>query len=310
MGFNNPLRAGGTFPHQVWNIAHRGARAFAPENTLPSFEKAKTFGCPMFEVDIHRSKDGALIVCHDDHVAHCTDALVKFPGRPSYLISDFTLAELKKLDAGGWYAKQIALPCTQRGSFLRTLPDDEMRNFVSSEDRAIYASGQVHLATLGETLEFAQQVGMMVNIEVKTLPRMYPGLTEAVVRLVMDRGLEDRVLLSSFDHEQLLETRRLSNAIATGALTTGRLARPGEYLNRLDADAYLPSCRGGCDSMGFGSVSGILDTRSIQDVKAAGRRIIVWTCNNPDQMRQLVAAGVTGLITDFPNRLADVLKEE
>jgi len=65
---DNPLRAGGEMPAQVWNIAHRGARAFAPENTLYSFAKAKTFDCPMVEVDVHRSKDGELMVHHDDQL--------------------------------------------------------------------------------------------------------------------------------------------------------------------------------------------------------------------------------------------------
>jgi glycerophosphoryl diester phosphodiesterase len=59
--------------------------------------------------------------------------------------------------------------------------------------------------------------------------------------------------------------------------------------------------------MGFGSVSGKLDPRGIRDVRRAGRGVNVWTCNDREAMRQLVEAGVTGLITDFPNRVRDVL---
>ena len=305
----NPLRAGTKLPERVWNIAHRGARAFAPENTLFSFEKAKRFGCPMFEMDVHLSKDGELIVQHDDTLTRCTDVAVKFPSRKSHYVSGFTYKELQRLDAGSWYVAQLDLPAAQRQPFLKTLTTAEMRQFVSPQDRALYSSGEVRLPTLRQTLELAQRTGMMVNIEIKTLPRMYPGLTEAVVELVVAMGLETRVLISSFDHEQLLEVRRLNKRIATGVLTSDRLAKPASYLRLLDADAYNPCCYDDYDSLGFRSVNGALDPRGIENVRAAHRGVNVWTCNRKDQMRQLIAAGVTGLISDFPNRVQDVLAE-
>jgi glycerophosphoryl diester phosphodiesterase len=90
----NSLRTGGKSLFQIFNIAHRGARAFAPENTLPAFEKAKTFDCEMFELDVHMSGDGELIVHHDDDLTRCTDVVAKFPERSSYYVSDFTYEEL------------------------------------------------------------------------------------------------------------------------------------------------------------------------------------------------------------------------
>lgn len=303
----NPLRATGGLPSGVFNIAHRGARAFAPENTLAAFAKAQAFGCPMFEMDVHKSKDGELMVHHDDSLLRCTDVQAKFPGRGSYFVSDFTFAELRSLDAGSWYTEQLALPPSQRQFFLQTLDDKELAEFVSADDHEYYRSGEIKLPTLKETLELAQSSGMMVNIEIKTLPRMYPGLTEEVVKLVRDMEMEGRVLISSFDHEQLLIVRQLSQAIPTGALTSDRLARPGDYLRLLDADAYNPGCYGDYDSMGFGSVAGKLDPSGIHHARQAGRGVNVWTCNDKDKMRDLIGAGVTGLITDFPNRVCDVL---
>jgi glycerophosphoryl diester phosphodiesterase len=302
----NPLRVGGKLPLQILNIAHRGARAFAPENTLPAFEKAKTFGCQMFELDVHMSKDGELVVYHDDELTRCTDVEAKFPGRSSHYVSDFTYDELLKLDAGSWYAEQLLLPPPQRQFFLQTLTDEETTQFVSPEDRELYASGDIKLPTLRQALEVAVATDMMINIEIKSIPRMYSGLTEAVVQLVEAMGLDRRILISSFDHEQLVEVRRLSNIIATGVLTSDRLAKPGDYLQLLDSDAYNPGCYGDYDSMGFGSVSRKLDPRGIMNVRAAGRGVNVWTCNDKHQMRELIAAGVTGLITDFPNRVRDV----
>jgi glycerophosphoryl diester phosphodiesterase len=304
----NPLRPP-LISSRVWNIAHRGARAFAPENTLYSFAKATTFACQMFEMDVHMSKDGELIVHHDDQLTRCTDATSKFPGRQTYFISDFTYEQLRKLDAGSWYVKEISLPAMQRQDFLQTLTDHEIQQFVSPHDRELYASGQVRVPTLGETLEFAARNAIMVNIEIKTLPRMYQGLTERVVNLVVDMGLANQVLISSFDHEQLLKARRLNKTIATGVLTSDRLTMVGDYLRLLDADAYHPGCFGEYDSIGFNSVHGVLESRGIQSVRAAERGVNVWTCNDKNKMRQLIAAGVTGLITDYPNRLYDVLTQ-
>lgn len=303
----NPLRTPGNLPTQVFNIAHRGARAFAPENTLASFAKAQCFGCPMFEMDVHKSKDGELMVHHDDTLLRCTDVQKKFPGHETYFLSDFTFDELRNLDAGSWYVEQLSLPADQRQYFLQTLSDDEIAEFVSAEDRKYYQSGEIKLPTLRETLDLAQSTGMMVNIEIKTLTRMYPGLTEDVVKLVRQMNMESRVLISSFDHEQLLVARQLSSVIPTGALSSDRIGKPGEYLRVLGADAYNPGCYGEYDSMGFSSLTGEFDPRGIVNVRQTGRGVNVWTCNDKDQMRQLIAAGVTGLITDFPNRVRDVL---
>jgi glycerophosphoryl diester phosphodiesterase len=120
--------------------------------------------------------------------------------------------------------------------------------------------------------------------------------------------LDHRVLISSFDHEQLVEVRQLNNIIATGVLTKDRLATPSDYLKMLDADAYNPGCYGDNDSLGFGSVTGRLDSNGIKNVRLTDRGVNVWTCNEPNQMQELILAGVTGLITDFPNRVREVRK--
>jgi glycerophosphoryl diester phosphodiesterase len=302
----NPLRAGQRWTLQILNIAHRGARAFAPENTLPAFEKASTFGCEMFELDVHMSKDGELIVHHDDDLKRCTDVEIKFPGRDSYYVSDFEYDELVKLDAGSWYLEELRRPPLKRQFFLQTLTEEEIAQFVSADEWKLYGSGGITLPTLRQALGVAMVTGMMVNIEIKTIPRMYPGLTKAVVQLVEAMGLDRCVLVSSFDHEQLVEVRRLNDVIATGVLTNDRLARPREYLRLLDADAYNPGCYGDYDSIGFGSVSGKLDSSGIIDVRKGDGGVNVWTCNDKHQMQELIRAGVTGLITDFPNRVRDI----
>jgi glycerophosphoryl diester phosphodiesterase len=289
----------------VLNIGHRGARAFAPENTLTAFAKAKALGCSMVEIDVHRALDGELIVHHDDQLTRCTDVSAKFPDRPSYFVSDFTAEELLELDAGSWYVQQLSLPVGQRQRFLQSLSGDELQEFVSREDLASYASGAIRLPTLKQTLELAQGLNLMVNIELKTLPRLYADIANAVVHQVEAWDMEHQVLMSSFDHQQLQCVRQLSPHIATAVLTGDRMVNIIEYLRMLDADAYHP----GLDTLGFGSVQRKLDSSIIQSLREGGYGVNVWTCNEKNDMRKLRVAGVTGLISDYPNRVRDVLVE-
>lgn len=254
------------------NIAHRGARAYAPENTLPAFELAAKLGADMVELDVHLTADGHVVVHHDDDVLRCTDAAERFPGRESYFISDFSLAELRTLDAGSWFA------------------DD---------------APAARVPTLEEVLELAEGFGTLVNIELKLIPRMYRQLVPQVFTCLDRLGLQGRVLVTSFDHRALQAIRARSQRIATGVLSCDRLAGPLEYLARLDADAYHPSC----DAIGVHALDGMLDIDTITELRAADKQINVWTCNEPSRMQQLLAAGVTGIITDYPDRLKRVLDE-
>ena len=299
------LRMPGKPPAGVLNIAHRGARAFAPENTLAAFQKAKIFACQMFEMDVRMSKDGVLMVHHDEQLTRCTDVKSKFPDRNTYYVQDFTYDELNILDVGSWYIEQLALPGAQRQEFLQTLTDEELARFVSQQDREIYASGEIRLPTLKQTLEFARRADMMVNIELKKQPDMTTELANTVVKLVEFMRLDHHVLISSFDHDQLVKVRELTKTIATGILTDDRIDNLNEYLQLLDADAYHPNCYSESDSMGTRE----LNLYGITTIRESGRYVNVWTCNNKDDMRQLIAAGVTGLISDFPNRVRDVLLE-
>lgn len=298
----NLRRVPGKSPAGILNIAHRGARAFAPENTLVAFEKSKIMGCQMFELDVRLLKDGELVIHHDEQLTRCTDAAAKFPGRESYYVTDFTYEELSTLDAGSWYIEQLSLPGPQRADFLQTLTADELARFVSPQDRKIYASGDIRLPTLGQALEFAGRAGMLVNIELKTHPGL-PGLGNAVVERVERMALDHRVLISSFDHDELAKVRKLTQTIATGLLTSERMENLDNYPRLIGADAYNPNYYNGGGSTGKPK----LNLDEIGRARKCGYFVNAWTCNDKDDMRQLIAAGVTGLISDFPNRVAEVL---
>lgn len=250
------------------NIAHRGARGHAPENTLPAFELALKLGAHMFELDVHLSADGHVVVHHDDDVLRCSDAAQRFPKRASYFISDFNLTELRALDAGSWFA----------GAAATTIP------------------------TLDEVLELARAHQRFVNIELKSLPRMYRQLVPRVFECLDRLDMREQVLISSFDHQTLLDVRARCERVATGVLTSERLARVATYLELLDADAYHPSCSSACDSLGLHAAVPELDTGTLDALRGASKHVNVWTCNDSAAMQKLRAAGVTGIITDYPDR--------
>jgi len=118
-------------------------------------------------------------------------------------------------------------------------------------------------------------------------------------------AIPHKVLISSFDHEQLLRVRQRSPHIATAVLTNDRLALPGEYLLRIGADALHP----GTEPLGLSSLTRTLDVDAVNAVRRLDKQVNVWTCNDKDEMRQLISAGVTGLISDYPNRVQEVLDE-
>lgn len=146
--------------HPVMVVAHRGFSGAAPENTLAAFRKAMEIGCDMIELDVQLSKDGKVIVLHDDTVGRTTN------GRGRAV--DFTLKELKDLDAGSWFG----------------------RNF----------SGE-KIPTLEEVLLLAKD-RVLVNIEIKHPEHgQYPveELTEKAVREVRNAGMIPQVIFSSFN---------------------------------------------------------------------------------------------------------------
>jgi glycerophosphoryl diester phosphodiesterase len=166
--------------------AHRGAQGYAPENTLSAFRLAHELGADLVELDAHPTRDGELVVIHDDTLERTTD------GRG--WVVDRTWAEISRLDAGAWF------------------------------DEGQFAGERVpHLA---EVLDWAKGARMRLAIELKQpnaalgRPR-YAGLPERVVRLVRERDLADLVLLHSDNHWDMREVKRLAPEIATAVAVGG-----------------------------------------------------------------------------------------
>lgn len=295
-------------PPLFLNIAHRGARAFAPENTVQAIRMAQRLGANAVELDVQMSRDGELIVFHDDDLTRCSDAVHKYPLRTDYAVCAFAWDELQLLDVGRWYVQELTKAPRHRDRHLQDLKELEVRRWISPADADEYESGTVRIPRLRDALVAARECSLVAVLEIKTIPRRFPSIATKALDLVRDLGMQEHVLLTSFDHALLADIRRSDQAVATGVLTAERLHRPLDYVRVLDADAFHPSCTADADVLRRGVRPEELDTDAIETLVRAGIMVNVWTENAESRMRAFVDAGVTGIFTDYPNRLTDVLR--
>jgi glycerophosphoryl diester phosphodiesterase len=146
-------------------IAHRGASFDAPESTAAAYKLARDLGADYLEMDLQRSKDGVLFALHDNNLQRTTDVASKFPERKDRPANEFTLAELKTLDAGSWF--NTAYP-----------------------DRARPSYAGLKILTLDEIIDIAQGNPLHkpgLYIETKE-PKQFPGIERDLKEKLQDRG--------------------------------------------------------------------------------------------------------------------------
>lgn len=238
-------------------IAHRGYRKRYPENTLAAFAAAFDAGALMVELDVALTRDRRVVVLHDDTLDRTTDGCGQ--------VRDFTMEELRQLDAGSWFD-----PCF---------------------------TGE-RLPTLEEVLDLCAVRGM-VNIEIKAgafeTGRLVDAIEEQVLSAVAQRGMEDRVLISSFETRFLTRIAERTNTPAVGVLTQRRIGSdPLKLCKRLRAFSWHPD---------FGSVT----TARVRAMHAAGIMVLPYTVNHPEDFRGLLQMGVDGVFTDDPPLLQTVI---
>ncbi|MEW5957297.1 MAG: glycerophosphodiester phosphodiesterase family protein [Chloroflexota bacterium] len=267
----------------VLNIAHRGARSLAPENTLAAAQKALETGAEMWELDVAMSADGVLFLNHDDTLVRTSNVKAVFPERRPWRVADFTLAEIRQLDFGSWFNRQDPFGQIAAGQ-------------VSAADLARYAGEPA--PTLAEALAFTRQHHWRVNVEIKDLSGAAGDVdvVEKAVALIEELQMDDRVLLSSFNHRYLQRVKAANPRLNTAALVSRPGLKPAALLKRLGAKGYHPSY-----------VAAVWPG-AIANLRARGFEVNVWTVNDERKMRRLIKAGVSGIITDFPQRLRQLLQ--
>lgn len=252
-------------------IGHRGASGELPENTLPAFERAVAQGAVILESDLHRTRDGALVLFHDDLLERTTDG----HGR----IADHTLAELRRLDAGARFDPAGDGSFPQRGRGIR-------------------------IPTLEELL--AAFPDRHLNLEIKAHDAALIADTVAMVRKA---GREEQVLLAAAEDPIMHDLR--AHVAAVGARTAiGASAGDVLAFVRsaLDGAPPPPGPMALQVPPGFGGRA-LVTPAFVAHAHAHGLVVHVWTINEPAEIHRLLDLGVDGIMSDFPARVAAALAE-
>jgi glycerophosphoryl diester phosphodiesterase len=204
--------------------------------------------------------------------------------------------------------RELAKAPRHREPHLRDLRQEELDQWITPADADEYKSGMVRIPHLKEAILAARECKLVVVLDLKTIPRRYPSIATKLLLLLDELAVHREVLVTSFDHVLLAEIRQLDRTVAIGVLTTERLYHPLEYVRALDADAYEPACSGEADVVRRGMSPDDLDKELIDELTAAGVMVNVWTENSEPRLQVLLDAGVTGIFTDYPNRLTAMLE--
>ncbi|MFI9252369.1 glycerophosphodiester phosphodiesterase [Streptomyces sp. NPDC053069] len=254
-------RAGDTGVPAV--IAHRGASAYAPENTLASIDKAAKLGFSWVENDVQRTKDGELVVIHDDSLQRTTNVEQAFPGRAPWKVKDFTAAEIARLDAGSWYSPAYA------GTRVPTLKQYMCRVEHNHEK---------------------------LLLEIKN-PELYPGIEQQTLKLLGNEGWLDhkhlgRLIVQSFSADSIRTVHQLKPAITTAYLGSPTVAQLRQYAPY--ADLINPSY----ESLSPAYVSAV---HAVDGPHDKPLRVFAWTVNDAATARRVAGYGVDGIISNKPD---------
>ena len=175
----------------VLNVAHRGASGSHPENTLAALREAVRLGVDSIEIDVQRSRDGALVLMHDTTLARTTDARLLYPDRAPWNVADFDRDELMRLDAGGW--KGPAWTGEQ-------------------------------IPTLEQALGMASRSATGLVVELKA-PALYPGIVTDVAALLrgapasqVQAAAVPRLVVQSFDGAAMQALKACAPEVTVGLL--------------------------------------------------------------------------------------------
>lgn len=271
-------------PNHTLIIGHRGARSLAPENTMAAARKAFEVGADMWELDVAVTSDHELVVLHDDTLDRTCNAQELFPGKVPWRVWEFTLEEISTLDCGSWFIRKDPFGQIKAGA-------------VSQEEAATYAGEP--LPTLKQALEYTRDNDWRVNVELKDQPTDEYGqiLVEKTVNLIKALGMdtEQQVVISSFNHEYLKMVLSLNPDIPVQALTSTKIKNLSDYLSDLGANTCNPKVD-------------VWKPEELAAFNQDGIEFNVWTVNDEATMQQLMEANVNGIITDYPQKLVELLR--
>lgn len=190
-------------------FAHRGSAGTHPENTMDAFFEAERVGADGIELDVQLTKDGEIVVIHDETVDRTTNG--------KGFVKDYTLKEIQKLQANFKFKSKIF-----------------KKNRVPS---------------LREVFQWLNGNNMICNIELKNSIMDYQGLEEKVIGLIREFGFEDRIIISSFNHYSIVACYRLEPAVEIAPLYSSGLYMPWIYARSIRAKAIHPNLKAAPDKI-------------------------------------------------------------
>jgi glycerophosphoryl diester phosphodiesterase len=257
-------------------IAHRGARSLAPENTLVAARKAHSLGADMWETDVAVTADDHLVLMHDDAMTRTTDVADRYPDRVPAPFSTYTLAEIRSLDAGSWFERDDPFGQIAEGA-------------VDPVELAAYPGAKV--PTLREAFELTLELDWFVNLELKAQPAPKDSfdVVGAVLALVDEVEIGPDHLLFSSAQQAWLKTMKQRRPEFDVQAILGLFPEDPIDFSGPPFDTFNPRITR-------------LSIEQIEAQLALGRRVNPYTVNDHETIARLVEIGITGLITDFPQR--------
>jgi glycerophosphoryl diester phosphodiesterase len=298
--------------------AHRGGLGLTTENTLEGFANALELGVTTLELDVQITEDGYAVITHDRRVTgvKCRDTAPPVPGDPEFpyvgdFIRNLTLAQVRTLDCG-W---------------------QQLPGF--PQQRVVAGARMPLLSDVFDLVDCYEANQVVMNVETKveagapqeTAPR--EQFVQVVAREVRQAHMLRQVTIQSFDWGALMRMRQVEPRLPIVALTNGdflQVGQPGAspWLGGIDIDDFGGSLVAGAASFGADAISPVhgnpqggkigdpgyvpyTTPELVAEAHAAGIAVIPWTIDDPATMNYLIDAGVDGIITDYPDRLREVV---
>lgn len=236
-------------------IAHRGASAISPENTMIAFKRAIEMGVDAIETDVQMTKDGHLVLIHDEQIDRTTNG--------SGWVKDFTLEQIKRLDAGSWFSSSY---------------------------------GRETIPTLDEFFRLIYPTSLWVNIEIKMGFVFYPGIEEKLIQKIKEYQMENRVIVSSFNHYSIVLIKEIAPEIETAVLFMEGLYEPWNYARHLGSNFLHP-------------YKEVVYTYFMEGAHQAGMKVQPFTVDDKEEMMSMIKMGVDGIMTNVPDKLLLLLRE-
>lgn len=250
--------------HKPLIIAHRGASALAPENTLAAFQKAIEDGAEGIEFDVRLSKDGIPVVFHDS-------GLKRLAQNDSQVI-DYSLDELRNFDVGSWFNRKN--PYLANPNFSRE-----------------------KIPSLTELLEFLKDYKGLIYVELKCRKDEIEQLVKAVCEVIKKTDLLPQIVLKSFKLKAIAFAKVVLPEIYTASLFAPKI------LNVIHKKKHLLKEAEDCLANEISLHFSLATKKLVQRAQNQGLPTTIWTADNPRWVKRALNLNINAIITNNPARL-------